>query len=81
MSSDRKKTLGTALRILGYLLGATLAGIHLFLLWLSPPPDWQHMKPRTFAIGYIGFPILIVLGSAWLFGWLARRFGHEPPLN
>jgi len=81
MSADRKMRIGRTLRAIGYLVGAALAGIYLFLMWLSPPPDWQHMKPRSFVIGYIGFPALIIFGSAWLFGWLARRFDHKPPLD
>jgi len=80
-SMDRWQGAARALRVAGYLIGTLLALAYLFLLWISPPPDWQHMRPKTFVIGYVGFPLGIVFGTAWLFGWVAGRFDHKPPLE
>jgi MFS family permease len=70
-----------ALRLSGYVIGTLFALAYLFMLWLSPLPDWQHMRPRSFMIVYVGFPLGIVFGTAWLFGWVAGRFDHKPPLE
>lgn len=70
-----------AIRGLGYLLGAVLALFYLYLFIEVPPPDWQHMRLRSFVLGYIAVPLGILFGCAWLFGWVAGRIDNKPPLD
>jgi len=80
MTTARWTVAARVLRGAGYLVGVLLALAYLFVLWLSPPPDWQHMRPKTFLLGYVASPLGIVFGTAWLFGWVAGRFDRKPPL-
>lgn len=65
-----RKTAGFLIRTLGLLLGAVLAALYVFVMWVAPP-DFSHARPGT-AIGmYIGLPLLLLLGPFWLADWLA----------
>jgi hypothetical protein len=41
-------------------------------MWESPPDiDWPHARPRSVLVLYILFPLLLLTGPIWLFGWIA----------
>ncbi len=79
-TSGSRRLIALAIRGFGYLLGAILALFYLYLFIEVPPPDWQHMRLRSFVLGYIAVPLGILFGCAWLFGWVAGRIDKKPPL-
>ncbi len=79
--SGPRKLSALAIRSFGYLIGAVLALFYLYLFIEVPPPDWQHMRLRSFILGYIAVPLGILFGCAWLFGWVAGRIDKKPPLD
>jgi MFS family permease len=81
MSTDWRRMTGLALRGFGFLLGAAIAAIYLILMIEFPPPNWQHMRPRSFIIGYVGLPLGLFIGPAWLLGWIAGRIDKRSPLG
>jgi hypothetical protein len=61
-----------AIRGLGITIGAALAAVYLLLMWESPPDiDWPHARLRSVVGLYLLFPLLLLAGPIWLFGWIA----------
>jgi len=49
-----------------------LAAIYLLLMRESPPDiDWPHARLRSVVGLYLLFPLLLLAGPIWLFGWIA----------
>jgi len=68
--SGARKIVALLIRTIGFLLGAALAAVYLFMMWISPL-DFSHARPGA-AIGmYLGFPALLLFGPFWLADWLA----------
>jgi hypothetical protein len=65
-----RKITALLIRTLGFLLGAALAAIYVFLMW-SAPPDMSHARLSA-AIGmYLVLPLLFLFGPFWLADRLA----------
>jgi hypothetical protein len=61
-----------SIRGLGIVIGAALAAVYLLLMWESPPDiDWPHARLRSVVGLYLVFPLLLLAGPIWLFGWIA----------
>lgn len=71
--SRSRKFAAASIRWLGFLLGAGIAALYELLVCTGPPDDWQHMRPKTFMLMYVGGPVLIAFGVFWLFDRIAAR--------
>jgi hypothetical protein len=60
----------------GFLLGAALASIYLFMAWDSPP-DMSNVRPRAVFNFYLTGPLLLFCGPMFLAGWIASRIDHR----
>ena len=61
-----------SIRGFGVVIGAALAAIYLLLMRESPPDiDWPHARLRSVVGLYLLFPLLLLAGPIWLFGWIA----------
>ena len=61
-----------SIRGLGIAIGTALAAVYLLLMWKSPPDiDWPHTRLRSVMGLYLVFPLLLLAGPIWLFGWVA----------
>jgi len=68
--ASARKIVALLIRSVGILLGAGLAALYIFIMWVSPP-DFSHARPGA-AIGmYIGLPLLLLFGPFWLADRLA----------
>jgi hypothetical protein len=70
--SRARKGAALLIRTIGFLIGASLAAVYLFLMWTSPP-DFSHSRPGAAFGMYVGLPLLFLLGPFWLADWLAGR--------
>jgi hypothetical protein len=61
-----------SIRAFGVAIGAALAAVYLLLMWDSPPDiDWPNARLRSVMGLYLLFPLLLLAGPIWLFGWIA----------
>ena len=72
-----RKRAGSGIVWLSFLLGAALALVYEVLMCTAPPPDWSQMHLRTFIGAYVGAPIFILGGMAWLGSWVAGRMDPD----
>ena len=79
--SGGRKVTARVIRVAGWLFGAAVALVYEMLVLTSPPPDWSHMRLRTFIGVIVMTPILIVAGAVWACGWIASRIDPDqtPP--
>jgi hypothetical protein len=65
-----RKVVALLIRTLGFLLGAALAAVYVFMIWVSPP-DLSHARPGSAFGTYVGLPLLFLFGPLWLADRLA----------
>lgn len=74
--SRPRKIMAWSIRGAGFLLGAALASLYLFMAWDSPP-DMSDARPRTVLNFYLTGPLLLFCGPMLLAGWIASRIDHR----
>jgi hypothetical protein len=65
-----------SIRGLGITIGAVLAAVYLLLMW---DIDWPHARLGTVIALYLVFPLLLLVGPIWLFGWIAAFVAPPQP--
>jgi hypothetical protein len=60
----------------GFLLGAALTSIYLFMAW-DLPPDMSNVGSRTVLNFYLTGPLLLFCGPMFLAGWIASHIDHR----
>jgi hypothetical protein len=74
--SSLRKIAAWLIRGAGFLLGAALASIYLFLAW-DLPPDMSNARPRAVLFFYLVGPLLLWCGPMFLAGWIASHIDHR----
>jgi MFS family permease len=74
--SRLRKIVAWSIRGAGFLLGAALASIYLFLAW-ELPPDMSNARPRAVLFFYLVGPLLLLCGPMFLAGWIASHIDHR----
>jgi hypothetical protein len=74
--SSLRKITAWLIRGAGFLLGAALASIYLFMAW-EAPPDLSHAHYRAALNFYLTLPLLLFCGPVYLAGWIASHIDHR----